>query len=116
MKRQVRSYLLALRATTRFARALKLRAAGKKSEALRIAHEALAILSHPHVVRSNPAEAAAIASSTVLVEELAVELSAPGARKRDLADALWAIRMTGPTGELASWIPHLERSVETAAN
>jgi hypothetical protein len=38
-------------ASARFGRAIKLRDAGKKEVALEVAREALAILSHPHVMR-----------------------------------------------------------------
>ena len=70
MKRAVRSYFLSVRASARFGRAAKLRDAGKKEEALKVAREALAILSHPNVVRFNPAEGSVLSCATVLVEEL----------------------------------------------
>jgi hypothetical protein len=108
VKRVTRSYFLALRASARFGRALKLRAAGKKEEALRVTREALAILSHPHVVRSNPAEASVLSCATVLLEGLANELQAPGAAQRDIVDALHLIRSIGPASEFAEWVPYLE--------
>jgi len=108
MKRATRSYFLALRASARFGRATKLRDAGKKEEAVRAAREALAILGHPHVVRSNPAEASVLCCATVLVEGLAHELKVAGAEPRDIVDALREIRRMGASSELAEWIPYLE--------
>ncbi len=117
MKRATRSYFLALRASARFGRAVKLRDAGKKEEALQVARETLAILSHPHVVRSNPAEASVLACATVLLERLAHELKVPGAAQRDIVDALAVIRSMGPAGEFAEWLPYLEhRATQVAGN
>jgi hypothetical protein len=108
MKRAVRSYFLAMRASARFGRAAKLRDAGKKVEALKVAREALAILSHPNVIRTNPAEASALSCAAILVEELATELNDSGVGQRDIVDALRAIRAMGPGAELAAWVPYLE--------
>jgi hypothetical protein len=109
LKRAARSSFLALRASARFGRAAKLRDEGKSADALRVGREALAILGHPHVVRSNPAEAAVLCSATVLVEGLAHELNVPGATPQDIVDALQAIRSMGPGGEFAEWVPYLEQ-------
>ena len=109
LKRATRSYFLALRASARFGRAVKLRDEGKAADAVRVGREALAILGHPHVVRSNPAEAAVLCSATVLVEGLARELKIPGAMPQDIIDALRAIRSMGAGGEFAEWIPYLEQ-------
>ena len=111
MKRAVRSYFLAMRASARFGRATKLRDVGKNEEAMKVAREALAILSHPNVVRSNPAEASVLSCATVLVEELASQLSVPGASHRDVVDALRFIRAAGPECDLANWVPYLEQRV-----
>lgn len=108
MIRAVRSYLTALRASSRFGRASRLRDKGEKAEALSIGHEALTLLAQPHVVRSNPAEAAVLASATVLVEGLASELKQPGATARDVSDSLACIRALDPSSELTEWVPFLE--------
>jgi len=109
LKRATRSYFLALRASARFGRAVKLRDDGKPADAIRVGREALAILGHPHVVRSNPAEAAVLCSATVLVEGIAHELNITGAAPRYIVDALQAIRSMGPDGEFAEWVPYLEQ-------
>lgn len=111
MKRAVKSYFLALRASSRFDRASKLRDTGKKREALKLAREALQILGHPNVVRSNPAEGSVLSCATVLVEELAHESGQRGAELRDLMDALQYIRLLGPGSDLAEWVPYLEQRV-----
>jgi len=103
MERVTRSYFLALRASARFSRAVKLRDAGKSHEALRVALEALAILGHPHVVRSNPAESSVLCCATILVEELSAQLNVTGANYRDLVEALQFIRAMGPGSDFAPW-------------
>lgn len=108
MVRALRSYLTALRASRRFGRASRLRDGGKKQEALFLGQETLALLAQPHVIRTNPAEAAVLASATVLVEGLASELNRPGAAARDVDDSLRCIRALGPSSELAEWVPFLE--------
>ena len=100
-----------MRASARFGRAAKLRDSGMKAQALAIAREALAILSHPHVIRSNPAECSVLSCATVLVEELASELNEKGADLRDAVDALRAIQAMGPGAELSGWVPYLEQRV-----
>jgi hypothetical protein len=108
MVRALRSYLTALKASRRFGQASRLRDRGKKTEALSLGREALLLLAQPHVVRTNPAEAAVLASATVLVEGLASELEQPGATARDVDDSLQCIRALGPSSELAQWVPFLE--------
>jgi hypothetical protein len=109
MKRAARSYFLGLRASARFGCATRLRDAGKNEEALKAAREALAILSHPSVVRSHPAEGSVLSCATVLVEELAKQLQTTGSSHRDIVDALSFIRAVGPSSDLAHWIPYLEQ-------
>ena len=111
MKRAMRSHFLAMRASARFGRATKLRDSGKMDEARRAALDALAILAHPHVVRSNPAEASVVSCATILAEELANQLHAPGASCRDLADTLDFIRTAGPQSEFWHWREYLEHKV-----
>ena len=115
MERSARSTFLGMRASARFGSACKLRDAGKREEALKVAREALAILGHPHVIRFNPAEGAVLSCATVLVEELAGELEVSGASLRDIVDALRYIRAVGPEGEFVSWIPYLEQRAAQGA-
>jgi hypothetical protein len=108
MIRAVKSYLTALRASRRFGQASRLRDAGRKAEAYAVGCEGLALLAQPHVIRTNPAEASALACTTVLVEGLASELNQAGASARDVNDSLACIRSLGATSDLAAWIPFLE--------
>jgi hypothetical protein len=108
MKRAVRSYFTSLRASSRFGRATHLRDNGRKLEALTVARETLDILGQPHVIRTNPAEAAVLASATVLVEQLALELNQRGAEAKDICDALKCIRAMGPGSDFAPWVTYLE--------
>ena len=108
MMRAVKSYFTALRASGRFGEASRLRDAGRKAEAFELGREALALLAQPHVIRSNPAEASALASATVLVEGLASELKQVGASARDVKESLACIRALGPASDLAEWVPFLE--------
>ena len=108
MNRAVKSHFLALRASSRFGRATRLRDAGKKLEALKAGREALQILGHPNVVRSSPGEASVLCCATVLVEGLANELGERGAELRDIADSVKGIRAMGPDSDLAEWLPYLE--------
>jgi hypothetical protein len=111
MLRAARSYLTALRASRRFGRAARLRDRARNVEAMTAAREALGMLSQPHVIRTNPAEASVLACATVLLEEVAKELQLPGAEERDIADSLKCIR--GLSGsELTAWIPYLEWRLE----
>jgi hypothetical protein len=107
MKRATRSCFLALRASARFGRAVKLRQSGKTADALPVGLEALAFLGHPHVIRFNRSEVAVLCAATLLVEGFAKDLDLPGAAARDIADALDAIRSMGPNTEFAEWEPYL---------
>ena len=111
MKRAPRSFFLGMRASARFGRAVKLRDAGNKEAALKVAREALAILSHPHVVRFSAGPGSVLAGATVLVEELASQLGVPGAGHTDLVDSLRFIRAAGSNTDFAPWVPYLEQRV-----
>lgn len=108
MARAMRSYIMAMRASSKFGRASRLRARGHNDEALTMARETLGILSKPHVIRTNAAEASVLVCATVLVEELASELQQPGATARDITDSLKCLREHGENAGMASWIPYLE--------
>lgn len=108
MHRAAKSFITSLGAGARLGRASRLRNSGKKEEAISVAREALEILSRPHIVRTNPAEASVLAFTTILVEELASELNQSGAGPRDISDSLSCIRAQGTDSDLAPWIPYLE--------
>src|SRR5688572_30592204 len=105
-----------------------LRSAGHRYEALSAARAGLAHLGDPAVQRRRPVEATALIGLTIAVEELARELSAPGAATRDVADTLAVLRGMSAAVErfpdLAArepesareqrllWIPYLEKRLE----
>lgn len=97
-----------MRSAALFGRASRLSDQGRKAEALALARESLSKLSQPHVISHNPAEASAVACTTVLLEGLAHELNQRGAPRCDVVDALKYIRANGANRELAVWVPYLE--------
>jgi hypothetical protein len=113
MIRAARSYIAALLASRRFGEAARLRDKGRKSEALSVGREALVLLAQPHVIRSNPAEASALISATVLVEGLASELNQSGASLRDVDESLNSIRALNRTSPVyAEWASFLAWRLE----
>lgn len=108
MIRALKSYITALSASRRFGEASRLRDGGRKPEALASGLEALALLAQTHVVRSNPAEASALISATVLVEGLAAELNEAGASLRDVEESLSCLRsldrQSPPDSECISYL------------
>ena len=112
----VRSVVAALRASAAVGRAYRKEREEKPTEALALAQGGLAILRQPYVNRSNPPEASALASLTILAEQLAWELEASGATQQDIADAvtfLKSINSANPPPELCSFIPFLESRLAT---
>jgi hypothetical protein len=111
MIRTVRSYLVGLKASSRFGRASRLRDAGRKEEALAVAREALAILRTPVIVRTNPAEGSVLSCCTMLAEELAHELHQPGADYADISDSLMYLKLLpeeANVDDFRAWISYLE--------
>ena len=108
MIRALKSYVTALRASSRFGRASRLREQGRKAEAFSAGRDALALLAQAHVIRTNPPEASALLSATVLVEGLASELNQPGASTRDIDESLKFIQALGPASNFAEWAAFLE--------
>ena len=105
----LRSYFVALRASAALGRALRQQRLGKRREALSTARGALDLLRRPFVFRQHPAEGSSLATLTVLVEQLAVELKEQGACRQDLTDAL-SFLGTPPNDPpaLNTWVPYLE--------
>jgi hypothetical protein len=110
MYRAVRSYFTSLRASGMLGRASKLHKRGKVEEAAAVAREALDLLRAPHVMRNHPAEGAALANLTVLVEEVAHSRGIAGADERDVRDTIEFLKQLpqGSVEELQSWVPYLE--------
>jgi hypothetical protein len=108
----------------RMKEAEQLRAEGDKGAALASTRAALHILRDPAIDRDGPVVLTAVTNLTIRVEELASELGAPGADRRDVAEALAVLKrvaaeMAGSPessdraraafGDLpATWIPRLE--------
>lgn len=110
-----RSVIAAFRASAALGRAYRNEREEKFSEALAMAHEGLAILRQPYVRRSRPPEAAALASLTILAEQMAGDLKRPGATQQDIEDALAFLKIAkigSPPPELCSFIPFLESRLD----
>jgi hypothetical protein len=107
MIRAVWSYIVSLRATSRFGDAVKLRDAGRKTEAMVAGKEALAILRRSAINRAGGPEGSCLACCTVLVEELSTELHETGADIADIKDTLTFLRRL-PLDPQSKWIPYLE--------
>ena len=117
MIRSIRSFLKALKASSALGRASKLQRQGQTEEALEVARIGLMALAAPFVYRCRPAEGAALASLTVLVEELSIEVKTKGASKTDLYDALAFLKSLDQSSpcELQTWIPYLEERLAEAS-
>jgi hypothetical protein len=88
----VRSYRIALKASGKYGRSIKLRRMGRSREALEVARQGLLLLSDPVVRRQEGPEGSGVVCLTLQVERLAHELGEPGAGERDLADAVAFLR------------------------
>jgi hypothetical protein len=111
----VRSFAGAMRASSALSRAYRQQEQGHLTEALVQAERGLAILQQPHVLRGHPAEAAALASLTVLAEQLACRLHVPGACPKDVGESLAYLKAASrvdPRPELCAYIPFLEARLE----
>ena len=117
----VRSYRLALRASSYFGRSITLRKTGQAREALAVARQGLLLLGDPVVRRQAPPEGAGIISLTIQVEQLAEELGEPGAGERDLRDAAEFLRAmpSSARGTAAQtqhdWLPYFEARLAALA-
>lgn len=104
-----RSYVIALRASSRFGRVCKLKKAGQLVEALHAARQGLALLADPVVRRLQGPEGSGLVSLTMNVEWLAQELGEPGASARDIEDSIQFLRsMPRPKKEWDGWLKYLE--------
>ena len=106
MIRAIRSYIASLNVTSRFGDAVKLRDAGRKSEAMVAGKETLAILRRPAINRVGGPEGSCLACCTVLVEELSTELHRTGSEIADIKDTLAFLRRL-PEDPKSGWIPYL---------
>ena len=108
MIRAAKSFLVVLKASSLFGRAVKLSDAGRKDEALAVGQEVLAVLRRPEVNRASAMAASTLACCTVLVEDLASQLHQPGAEQTDIGDALNVLRGMPSNSKLVAWIDLLE--------
>jgi hypothetical protein len=110
----VHSYLIALKASGKYGRSIKLRRIGRSREALEVARQGLLLLSDPVVRRREGPEGSGIVCLTLQVERLAHELGEPGAGEKDLSDAVAVLRSmpAQAKGEVAQikrdWLPYFE--------
>ncbi|MCM8611982.1 hypothetical protein [Accumulibacter sp.] len=87
-----------------------MQARGKLEAALALARSGLAVLRKPYVRRRNPMEGLALASLTILAEEISLQLQTSGATADDLADAIAYLKQLSddPPPDLCSSIAFLE--------
>ena len=105
-----RSMVAALRANSALVRAHRLQARGKLAPALALVQSGLTVLRKPYVRRHNPMEGLALASLTILAEEISPQLQASGATADDLADSIAYLKQLSddPQPDLRSSIAFLE--------
>ena len=106
-----RSLLAGFRASAALGRGFRERDRGDRKRAAQLAQTGLALLRRPYVRRMRPVEGSALASLTVLAEEVRESSSDSGANQQDLADAIAIIRRTALRGGngLSEWLPQLEK-------
>ena len=116
MLKALRSYISCLKSSRMLGKADKLVNAGRKSEAENILRESLKLLSMPHIVRRNPAEASLIITSTLLLEEIAAERGAIGASDQDIFDSLNFLQefssANSPVENYEQWLAYLQHRIE----
>jgi len=105
MKRGIRSYFLALRASDRFGRATKLRKIGKTEDALKVAREALAILSHPMSFASTLLRARFYLVQRCWSKNSLTSWAYLAPPHRDIVDALRILRAVGAPRPLPTGFP-----------
>jgi hypothetical protein len=100
------SYVLGLRAESRFNRAGLLRENDRPLEALAVAREGLDILRSPIVCRTAPFERILLLSLTRLAEDVSQQVGEPGPSLQDLRDSLDHLKRLAAAQEL---LPHLKQ-------
>ena len=106
-------YWIAMNASRRFGRSIKLSKAGKPREALGVAREGLSMLADSRVDRQQAAEGSVLACLTYQVEWMADELAEAGASEKDLVESIACLRglpesSSQSVREAITWIPFLE--------
>ena len=112
-----RSLLAAFRASAIVGSGFRERDRGNFARASQLAQDGLALLRSPYVVRYRAPEGSALASLTVLAEEVRERSSSPGASHQDLADAIAFLKLAQKHANtnlaLSEWIPYLEKRLES---
>jgi len=105
-----RSMVAVIRANSALVRAHRLQARGKLEAALALAQSGLTVLGKPYVRRRNPPEGLALASLTILAEQISSPLDATGATANDLADSIAFLKelTDDPQPDLCESIAFLE--------
>jgi hypothetical protein len=105
-----KSMVAVLRANSALVRAHRLQARGKLGAALVLAQRGLNVLRKPYVRRRNPPEGLALASLTILTEQISSDLEATGATANDLADSIAFLKQLtdDPPPDLCASIEFLE--------
>ena len=105
-----RSMVAVIRANSALVRAHRLQARGKLEAALALAKSGLTVLGKPYVHRRNPAEGLALASLTILAEQISSPLDATGATANDLTDSIAFLKelTDDPQPDLCESIAFLE--------
>jgi hypothetical protein len=93
-------------------RAEALRDEGRSKEALALGRAGLQLLRDPNLRRSGAAEATALISLTVLVEQLSSALGEEGATREDLVDSISAVKTTA---HAVAQFPDLAKRAPAAA-
>jgi hypothetical protein len=112
-----RSLLAAFRAGAILGNGFRERDRGNFARASQLAEDGLVLLRSPYVVRHRAPEGSALASLTVLAEEVREKSNSTGASRQDLADSIAFLKLAEKHANanlaLSAWLPQLEKRLET---
>lgn len=109
----INNYLVAMKASRNFGKALKSQRRGNEDMALSMAHQGLSSLASSSVNRHTPHTSSVLIQLTMLCEQLATKLQREGASKQDLEDTHINItRIYGHSGhEYMDFLNYIERKL-----
>jgi hypothetical protein len=109
----INNYLVAMKASRNFGKALKSQRYGNEELALSMVHQGLSSLASSSVNRRTPHTSSVLIQLTILCEHLATKLQLEGASKQDLEDAHINItRIYGHSGhEYQDFLNYIERKL-----
>lgn len=99
-----RSLLAAFRASAILAKGFRERDRGNFARASQLAEDGLAMLRSPYVARQRAPEGSALASLTVLAEEVREKSNSTGARQQDLADSIAFLKLAASHANTPSFV------------